>query len=639
MAVDGGFTNVTTLVGIQYDHYGDDFEITTEYQILTGGAAAGDYDGDGWVDLFVTRLDDTDILYRNMGATRGDMDSWFQAQSAAEIGINVVDRTNGAAWGDIDNDGDLDLYVSVIEGSRFYLYVNDGDGTFTEQGVLRGVALESDLDHNGYSVTFGDYDRDGWLDIHTCEWDIVNSDPASVNHSVLLRNRGKEAPGFYENVTLSAGVVIDHATEQYAFASSFSDLDGDGWPDLVIAGDFTTSRVYWNNGDGTFTDGTIEAGLNKGKNEMGSAIADFNKDGLLDWFATSTQHDNRMYLNRGDREFDEVASELGVENGEWGWGTQLFDFENDGDYDLLMTNGWHIFNEPLTKEQFATSSFFWTNDAGAMTLANPDQMGLRDQGEGKGLLTFDYDQDGDLDLFIVNNGDPPVLYRNDSNTGNDWLQIKLMGDRSNTRGIGARIQVTLDEGEGPQLFEMSGASHFLGQSEAIVQIGLGDHEDPIYSVRIDWPSGKTQVLNNVEVNQRLMVVEEPIFDYAKWLPDYFDANQQLIEALSSKDADPDRDGLSNLWEYALGLNPWSVDASAYSLQGADDEGDYRLTFSRVKTAEDLEIIFEYSSDLNSWYPIVGVEQVIASGAEREIVELAFTQPGPVFARIRLFTQP
>ena len=179
------FTEVAAEAGIEYEQRQSLDETDEKRLLVTGGAAAGDFDGDGWVDLFVTRVDDTDILYRNRG------DGTFE-DASLEAGFDEILPTTGAAWGDIDNDGDLDLYLATMLHERFYLYINNGDGTFTEEGLERGADLTSQREHKGYSVTFGDYDRDGWLDIHTTEWGVVGSNFDDPSFTALLRNRGAE---------------------------------------------------------------------------------------------------------------------------------------------------------------------------------------------------------------------------------------------------------------------------------------------------------------------------------------------------------------------------------------------------------------------------------------------------------------
>ena len=344
---------------------------------MSGGAAAADYDNDGLVDLFVTRLDAPDILYRNVG--HGKFEDRTEAAGLAEFDL----RSNGALWSDIDNDGDQDLYVTTIADKRFYLFVNDGSGRFTEEGIERGAAIATDELHIGYSVATGDYDRDGWLDLHVTEWgsDSVVSNKVP-SHARLLRNRGAEAPGYFTDVTASAGVQLDNVESQalgdpdsnpmlsladgaglrgpFAFASAFADLDGDGWPDLAIASDFGQSRLFWNNRDGTFTDGSVAARIGTDRNGMGSTFGDYDADGDLDWFVTSIMDQaancekiliqdesarislgcrsddttgNRLYRNDGNRLFSDATDSAGVRDGGWGWGAVFLDYDNDGDLD------------------------------------------------------------------------------------------------------------------------------------------------------------------------------------------------------------------------------------------------------------------------------------------------------------------
>ena len=292
----------------------------------SGGAAAADYDNDGYIDIYVTRLDAPDILFRNLG------NGSFEDRTL-EAGLHEFDlRSNGAVWFDSDNDGDLDLYVTTIADTRFYLFVNDGQGRFTEEAVGRGAAVDTAHQHIGYSVAVGDYDRDGWLDLHVNEWGSSLLLDGLPSHARLLRNRGSEAPGHFEDVTVEAGVALEEVQSQldrdpispslaapkgpFAFASTFVDLDSDGWPDLAIASDNGHSRLFWNNGDGTFD--RRHAGRSKvgtDKSGMGSTFGDYDGDGDLDWFVTAIYAEvdlcegkhcdirkatgNRLYQKRG----------------------------------------------------------------------------------------------------------------------------------------------------------------------------------------------------------------------------------------------------------------------------------------------------------------------------------------------------
>ena len=497
-----------------------------EPERITGGTAVADYDRDGWPDVYVTRLDNHDILYRNRG------DGSFEDVTATTGLADLQLRSNGAGWADIDNDGDPDLYVTTLVDLRFYLFINDGEGHFSEEGVERGAAIQTEDPHLGMSVAFGDYNRDGWIDIQTTEWkpQTVSTEPS---HGRLLRNRGAEAPGFFDDVTAAAGVVLDEIASQagfdrhtgsYSFAPAFVDLDGDGWQEIAIASDFGKTRLFWNNGDGSFTDGTVAAAVGTDQNGMGSAFGDYDGDGDLDWFVTSifdanetcdTRNcnwgytGNRLYRNDGARSFADATDAAGVRDGGWGWGTVFFDYDNDGDLDLTMTNGFAI---PAFSIPYETDPMrLWENDAGTFTERSAE-VGITDTGQGKGLVTFDYDRDGDLDLLVINNHSMPRLYRNDGHNANGWLQVRLVGTTSNRDGLGARVTVTPTAGATPQLREIGVRSHFLGQSERVEHFGLGAQADAatqrVAEVRVEWPaSGIVTVLQDVPANVRIVVQE------------------------------------------------------------------------------------------------------------------------------------
>jgi hypothetical protein len=483
---------------------------------MTGGAAVADVDGDGDLDLFVTRLDAHDLLFRNDGNG-----SFTDVSLSAGFSAWVL-QSNGPVFGDIDNDGDPDLFVTTLgtgsaPNDRDYLFLNDGTGSFTEAAVARGAAGVDTDPRVGFSATFGDYDRDGWLDLHTTEWTS-----SGTVHMRLLHNLGPTSPGFFSDTTASAGVAL---VGVFGFASSFTDLDGDSWPDLAIAADFGTSRLFWNDGDGTFTNGTTAAGVGTDENGMGSTFGDYDGDGDLDWFVTAI-HDasgscpnlscgwgdtgNRLYRYDGARVFSDQTDAKGVREGHWGWGSAFFDYDNDGDLDLVMTNG-VIFPDSSTEDHFNGDPIrFWRNDgAGVMTEVSLSA-GLTDTRSGAGLLVFDYDEDGDLDLFVVNNGDSPVLYRNDGGNANSWLRVRANGGASNRDGIGVIVRVRASAAGAVQLHEIGSTTHFLGQSERIAHFGLGPAAGPVHEVELEWPSGATTLLTNVPANQLLVVQEAAI---------------------------------------------------------------------------------------------------------------------------------
>ena len=506
------FSNVTGAAGIVHSTTLPNCPTCapTFLQEQSGGAAVGDFDGDGWPDVFITRYWDTDLLYRNNG------DGTFADVTAMAFpGGMGAQQTNGVAWGDVNNDGHLDLIVSTINASRHLLYINNGAGQFAEEGLLRGLMIDEGAPLTaGSGVALGDYDGDGYLDVYIAEWRGFST-PSQPAQARLFRNLGAAGPGQFVDVTAAAGVGMDivhgiHAGKGLSFTPRFADLDRDGRPDLAVAADGGASRIFWNNGDGTFTDGTAAAGINTGTNDMGFTLADFNGNGRLDWFVTSIgtgsgQHPsgNRLFLNNGDRTFADATYATGVREGGWGWGAEALDYDNDGDLDLIHTNGM-LFAAP-DQTAFFLNLGSRTNPQFAK-VSGP--LGVTDVGQGRGLVTLDYDRDGDLDVLIVNFGEPPILYRNNGGNDKHWLQVQTVGSSSNRDGVGAVVRITPNL-HAPEVFavaEISASSTYLSQSEMLAHFGLGT-ATTVDLLEIVWPSGVRQQFFDVGANQRLKIVE------------------------------------------------------------------------------------------------------------------------------------
>lgn len=484
---------------------------------MTAGVAVGDFDNDGWPDLYLSNLDGPGRLYRNSHrSTFVDV-----TQSAGLSGLS--ESSSGAAWLDIDNDGRADLVVTTIAGHRNYLFHNQGHGHFREIAIERGVANDDGHVHSGFSVNVGDFDGDGFIDFATSEWRLLELAPNSQpSHSRLFRNLGRAHPGFFEDVTDRAGVALEtRGFGVVAFATALTDLDGDRHPDFVSANDFLTSRLFWNDGTAKFREGTKAAHFATEENGMGLTIGDYNGDGRPDVFVSSVfdkkpcpygqcvhgSTGNRMYANLGGREFRDATSEAKVRNGQWGWGAAFVDMTNSGLLDLVMTSGVAFPWESTATEYAKGPSFLFRNDGRATFSDQTLSAGMTVTGPGKGLALLDYDRDGRMDILIARDGATPVMYHNESSDVGGYLNVKLVGSASNRAGIGATIEVLTKPGTSRAWYQHGSVSHFLGQSETNTHIGLGSGATHVAELLVRWPSGRISRLTNVSANTTLTVRE------------------------------------------------------------------------------------------------------------------------------------
>ncbi|MBT8136012.1 MAG: CRTAC1 family protein [Gammaproteobacteria bacterium] len=513
MAAPLVFSEQTAGAGLSFVH---DQPLGHRAGPMAGGGAIGDFNSDGYPDLYVIGGGATpDRLYINNG------DGTFSDQ-AARWGIARPHRGVGATVGDYDNDGDDDLFVSSFGPSdeqpgpgHHLLYRNDGNG-FVDVAVAAGVAMTTENFEDGYGAAFGDYDLDGDLDLFVGAW---HSRP--VLGARLFRNEGN---GSFTNVTSTSGVFQDST---HAFGAVWADMDGDRFPELLVAGDFGTNRYYRNNRDGTFTELDPGSGLpatqwsiGNAHNGMGTAVADFNRDGLPDWFITaiwptyafeSEFWGNGLYINHGDHIYSEMSAAVGVNDGGWGWGTSAVDFDNDGWTDLAMTNGWRIY-DPVTGANFVNErSYLWRSSHGAHFAEIGESAGLAHTGEGRAMLHFDYDRDGDMDLVILSNEEPLRLYRNDiisaphAPADANWLQLRFdthRNPRLAPQGIGA--VVTVKARRDTQVQQVTTGGTYLGQSEQVLHFGLG-RARRVNRITVHWADGSTTRLRGIRANHRVTV--------------------------------------------------------------------------------------------------------------------------------------
>ena len=484
-----------------------------ESERQTGGVAIGDYDADGRPDVYVTRLDAPGLLFRNAG------NGTFTDVTAA-IGLSGVDvPSNGAGWADIDNDGHLDLFVTTIAAPHLLLFHNEG-GRLVEQGISRGVGGDPTSPKVLQSVNFGDFDRDGFVDVHTTEWRKFDVGANRLTASRLYRNLGATKPGFFEDVTDSQGVNLAQPTApDWSFASAFADLDQDGRQDLYVASDFGTSRLFWNDG-ARFSDGTKTAAVGSEEDAMGLTIADYDGDGRPDVFVSGIfdplarcstgncnngRSGNRLYRNLGGRRFEDVTDRAGVRDGAWGWGSAFLDATNAGRQDLVQVSGMEL-PYVATGQWRAGQSYFWANAGDGSFVEAARSVGISMPGPSKGLAVFDYDQDGRLDLFVVRDGQGPVVYHNVTEASGHWLGVHLVGTTSTRDGWGATVDVRTADGR-VQRSEYGSVTHYAGQSELTTHVGLGA-QATVEEVRIGWPSGKTSIVHPGAAVDRVVTITE-----------------------------------------------------------------------------------------------------------------------------------
>jgi len=500
------FVDVSKAAGLNHIHGFRQIAdgIGRDRQLMVAGVAAGDFDNDGWVDLYVTRGSiGANLLYRNLG------DGSF-VDMAGTAGVAITGEENsGATFADYDGDGWLDLLVAGINASEQpHLFRNNRNGSFSETTSAAGIPLIS----QSMGSSFADYDKDGDLDFWITHW------AADTQQKYLFRNNGN---GTFTDNSRSAGIADDVMND---YTANFADINNDGWPDVLVAADFKTSQVYLNQRNGALlrsTSATISD-----ENGMGAAVGDYDNDGDLDWFVSSIhdsraadlnlppsllgitwgQSGNRFYRNRGDGSFDDVTTLTGTRSGGWGWGACFADFNNDGYPDLFHVNGYDSSALPATTPfPFRTdASRLFINDQRGGFSEQSMTLGINDNQQGRGIVCFDYDRDGDIDLFVANNAQAPLLYENRGLKAH-WLQVRVTGEAGNSEAIGARVYVTANGIT--QMRELSAGSNFMSQNPAIAHFGLGK-TTRVDSVRVVWPSGTERLLTGITADQLLLVEKQ-----------------------------------------------------------------------------------------------------------------------------------
>jgi len=488
---------------------------------MSSGAAAVDVNGDGLDDVVFTRLTGHPILYVNESAPSKPR---FR-DATAESGFDLIEgATNGVGFADIDNDGDKDVALTGIASPQMYLLVNDGTGKFTEEAVARGVGMVDGEPHAGQGVSFGDYDLDGWIDMHTNEWQSSIVAKLGVpSHSRLFRNLGAQGkPGVFEDVTEAAKTRVDSVVDTtWTFSSIFTDFDGDRYPDLAVVADFNTTKLFWNNRDGTFDNTTYESGLGGEENGMGLAVDFHGPDQKPTLFISSIKSlsdckddsglvgtGNRLYQYGTDRVFDDITDRAGVRDGGWGWGASFIDATNSGSRDLVQAAG---IDEPWSNPAVCHAKdpvMYWRNDGTDTYHEVASRVGVTETKPTKGTLVFDADNDGRLDLLVTRDAETPAFFHNVTPVVGRYVDIRVVGTRSNRDALGAIVSVTALPGGPTKKYFTGTTGTYLSQDTALLRVGLGGGIEPVHRIEVYFPlSEETVVLSDVERNTAVEVVE------------------------------------------------------------------------------------------------------------------------------------
>ena len=517
------FADVTAKAGITFVHASGASPDKYMVETFGSGVAWIDIDNDGFVDLYFVNgaPGAANALYRN------NRDGTFKdvTQASGTAASNSRSYKTGVAVGDYDNDGRLDLYVTALGPN--ILFRNMGDGRFTDVTATAGVA--GPASEWSTSTGFSDYDRDGDLDLYVANYVDFRMDenpwcgsrqpgyrmycnPTIFDGTAnrLYRNNGD---GTFSDVSKQAGVANPAGK---GLGVVFCDYDRDADVDIYVANDLVRNFLYRNNGDGTFQDVAYAAGVGfdiNGKPQAGMGVdcGDVDGNGFPELFVTNFSEElNTLYENRGDGLFEDVSQKAGLGSGflPLGFGTKLFDIDNDGDLDIHVTNGHVIDNVKLyqPKLSYEQKDLLYENVGGRFRdVSAGSGPALQATRVGRGLAVADFDNDGNVDVAISSLGRKAVLLRNVAPRQGNWLQIRAEGTASNRFGLGATVRVQTPGKL--QVREINNAASYLSANDTRLHVGLGA-ATTAPQVEILWPSGRRQTLTGVTANQ-IVTVREP----------------------------------------------------------------------------------------------------------------------------------
>jgi hypothetical protein len=526
------FTDVAATAGLTHPSiYGETDHATYLLENLGGGCAFFDYDNDGWIDIFVMsgrRLDSTPAgstnrLYKN------NRDGTF-TDVTEKAGLTSAGWAIGVCVGDYNNDGFEDLFLTYFGQNR--LYRNNGDGTFTDATEKAGLLQPGT--HSGSGCTFVDYNRDGYLDLFVSNYldiDLATAPKPSLQlpdcsyegvpvacgprglktaRHFLYRNNGD---GTFTDVSKESGVAA--ISGSYGLTAVAFDADEDGWPDIFVACDSTPSLLLMNNHDGAFREEALLRGIavnadGQEMSGMGVGLGDYDLNGHTDLLKTHFQHQaSGLYRNNGKAEFEDVTVKagLGAEQRFISWGCGLTDLDNDGYPDILIVCGtvYPELEKTFPKYPAHDPRLVFRNrgDGTFVQLGDETGPGISARHMSRGCAFGDFDNDGDLDVLIINQNEPPSLLRNDAPAANHWIKVRLEGVKSNRSAIGARVVVRYSGKI--QVQEVLSQASYLSSNDPRLHFGLGAATTT--DIEIRWPLGLTESFRAIAANQLVTIRE------------------------------------------------------------------------------------------------------------------------------------
>jgi hypothetical protein len=496
------FSNQTNALNIAVNHGHVPQPFMSEPMLFSAGVAVADYNNDGYLDIyFVAGSDGANQLYQNQGDN-----TFIEMASEAGLAISGV-KGSGPTFADIDGDGWLDLFVGAVDNDQYYLFQNNRNGTFSDITASSGLMITA---ANSVSTTFGDIDNDGDLDMFISHWG--NPIDSEKGLEIIWRNDSVANQIKFTDISTEMGLneIYQGQLTDSSFVPSLSDIDNDGDIDLLLVSDYGKSKVLRNDGDIVTRTNNFSINDQFG---MGSAVGDLDNDGDMDWYVTSiykkennslasnhtaSYNGNRLYINDGEGNFNNVALAKGIDDGGWAWAACFADFNNDGLTDIFHVNGWGQSGVDFSQYKDDISRFYLQQSDGSF-IESAAAVNVNEVKQGRGVSCNDIDRDGDVDIITSNNDANASYFRNELTSGHHYLTVKLEGNNANRQALGAKIEILSPAGV-IQTQELRINNNFVSTNAVEAHFGLGTEDLPV-KITVTWPDSTITEYENISVDQ------------------------------------------------------------------------------------------------------------------------------------------